>query len=80
MFEKNGFGSVGRTVDSETRGPGFTSSHRNYLHTYTFNCYKKDKTLEKEAGHDRPIYVKNIFLFSAFYPSDSSCFALEMTK
>jgi len=46
-------GAVGRAVASDTRGPGFESSHRHFL----LNIYqlltvcRKDENKEKEAGN-----------------------------
>ena len=49
----SGCGAVGRAVASDTRGPGFESSHRQLL----LNIYlllavcRKDENKEKEAGN-----------------------------
>ena len=51
----SGCGAVGRAVASDTRGPGFESSHRQLL----LNIYllltvcRKDENKEKEAGNGR---------------------------
>ena len=50
----SGCATVGRAVASDTRGPGFESSHRQLL----LNIYLlltvcgKDENKEKEAGND----------------------------
>ena len=49
----SGCGAVGRAVASNTKGPGFESSHRQLL----LNIYllltvcRKDENTEKEAGN-----------------------------
>ena len=45
----HGCGAVGRAVASDTRGPGFESSHWQLL----LNIYycRKDENKEKEAGN-----------------------------
>ena len=56
----SGCGAVGRVVASDTRGPGFESSHRQLL----LNIYllltvcRKDENKEKEAGNGP--FKKNI--------------------
>ena len=51
----SGCGAVGRAVASDTRGPGFESSHQQLL----LNIYllltvcRKDENKEKEAGNGR---------------------------
>ena len=58
-FEGSGCGAVGRAVASDTRGPGFKSSHRQLL----LNIYllltvcRKDENKEKEAGSG-PFFLK----------------------
>ena len=50
---KNGCGAVGRAVASDTRGPGFESSHRQLLlniYLLLTVCWK-DENKEKEAGN-----------------------------
>ena len=55
----SGCGAVGRVVASDTRGPGFESSHRQLL----LNIYllltvcRKDENKEKEAGNG-PFFKK----------------------
>ena len=46
----SGCGAVGRPVASDTRGPGFESSHRQLL-LNTIYCHvcRKDETKDKEA-------------------------------
>ena len=57
----SGCGAVGRAVASNTRGPGFESSHRQLL----LNIYllltvcRKDENKEKEAGNG-PFLKKSI--------------------
>ena len=57
----SGCGAVGRAVASDTRGPGFESSHRQLL----LNIYlllpvcRKDENKEKEAGNGP--FFKKIF-------------------
>ena len=56
----SGCGAVGRAVASDTRGPGFESSHRQLL----LNAYllltgcRKDENKEKVAGNG-PFYKKD---------------------
>ena len=51
IFMRSGFGSVGRAVASDTRGPRFKSSHRrNCINILTNNCIEKTKIKKKEAG------------------------------
>ena len=57
-FKKEGqwlCGSVGRAVDSDTRGPRFKSSQSCkfiYIeHLFTVNCVLKRRNKEKEAGN-----------------------------
>ena len=59
----SGCGSVGRVVDSDTRGARFKSSHcqkfRYIEHLFTVNCVlKRRKNKEKEAGKG-PFFKKN---------------------
>ena len=52
IFMRSGFGSVGRVVASDNRGPRFKSSHRrNCIHILTINCIEKTKIKKKEAGN-----------------------------
>ena len=63
MLMGSGCGAVGRVVASNTRGPGFESSHRQLL----LNIYllltvcRKDKNKEKEAANG-PFLIKKIML------------------
>ena len=46
----SGFGTVGRTVASDTRDPWIESRHRQIL--FTINCIpRRDENKEKEAGN-----------------------------
>ena len=61
----SGCGTVGRAVASNTRGPGFESSHRqlllnNYL---LLTVCRKDENKEKEAH-----FLKRLFLSFNFIP------------
>ena len=49
----SGCGAVGKAVASNTRGPGFESSHRQLLlNIYLLlTVYRKDENEEKEAGN-----------------------------
>ena len=49
----SGYGSVGISVASDSRGPQFESSHwRNFMNFFTINCIEKTKgRKKKEAGH-----------------------------
>ena len=57
----SGCGVVGRGVASDTRGPGFESSHQQLL----LNIYllltvcRKDENKEKEAGNG-PFFLKKV--------------------
>ena len=57
----SGCGAIGRAVASNTRGPGFESSHRQLL----LNIYllltvcRKDENKEKEAGNG-PFLKKDV--------------------
>ena len=64
------YGSVGRGVASDNRGPPFKSSHRQTLYYFTDNCIEKTK-IKKKAGngpfekhgysrHPKPFYAKII--------------------
>ena len=54
LFLGSGFGSVGRAVASDTRGPQFKSSHRrNFIHVFTINCIEKTKIKKKRPGMAR---------------------------
>ena len=39
----SGWGSVGKAVAADTRGPQFESSHLQTLYLYTVNCIEKAK-------------------------------------
>ena len=58
----SGCGAVGRAVASDTRGPGFESSHRQLL----LNIYllltvcRKDENKGKEAGNGH-FFKKNLY-------------------
>ena len=74
MGEGSGCGAVGRAVASDTRGPGFKSSHRQLL----LNIYilltvcRKDENKEKEAGNGPFLKTKMglaLFCKQCFYVS-----------
>ena len=90
VFMGSGCGSVGRAVASNTRGPGFESSHRQLL----LNIYllltvcRKDENKEKEAGNG-PIFKKYsccnltaiVLQQAQFYsigPSNNKCTSIKM--
>ena len=54
-WKGSGRGAVGRAVASNTRGPGFESSHRQLLLDIylLLTVCGKDEDIEKEAENDR---------------------------
>ena len=58
----SGCGAVGRVVASDTRGPGFESSHWQLLE-HLLTVLEKTKNKEKEAGNGRFFKKIGDFLF-----------------
>ena len=66
----SGCGTVDSTVASDTRGPGFESSHRQLLLFNLFTVSRKHENKEKEAGNGplqnqtiekRPVLNSNVY-------------------
>ena len=71
----SGCGAVGRVVASDTRGPGFESSHRQLL----LNSYllltvcRKDEHKEKEAGNGPFFFKTNILRWKSQMSHREEC-------
>ena len=54
----SGCGSVGRAAASNTRGPGFESSHRqNLLNVYLLSTVLKKTKIKKKEARNGPFFL-----------------------